>query len=215
METILSFEESRVIGALIEKEITTPEYYPLTLNSLVNACNQKSNREPVVSFDENTVEITLTALREKALARRVTGSDMRVPKYRQAFTEEYHLSPEETAVMCILMLRGPQTPGEIKGRTGRLFNFENLSQVDETLQKLMTREKPLVVKLPRQTGMKEARYAHLLCGDPLLENNETEAEKVQNEYEERITTLEEELKEVKNQISELKSKFEDFRKEFE
>ncbi len=211
---ILTFEEARIIGSLIEKELTTPEYYPLTINSLKNACNQKSNREPVVNFDESLIEETLEKLREKKLAVRVTGSDMRVPKYKQRFTEELKLSLEEKAVMCVLILRGPQTPGEIKGRTGRMFSFEKLEQVDEVLQNLMHKEEPFIVKLPRQTGMKESRFAHLLFGESEMINSSEEASSASGN-EERILKLEEEIQTLKNEMHELKDQFEKFKKQFE
>ena len=215
MDLILSFEETRVIGSLIEKELTTPEYYPLTLNSLKNACNQKSNRNPVVSFDDTLVEKIIEILRGKSFVSRVTGSDIRVPKYRQVFTEAFELSPAEVAVICVLMLRGPQTPGEIKGRTGRMFVFENLGQVDEVMQRLMNKEKPLVIKLPRQIGMKEARYAHLLSGEPDIENifKEDNDEHV-SQNNEKIEKLESDIESLHNELAELKKQFEEFRGQF-
>ncbi len=215
METFLTFEETRIIGSLIEKKITTPEYYPLTVNSLKNACNQKSNRNPVISFDENIIESTLTKLRDKTLVTRVTGSDIRVPKYRQIFTEELKLKPDEIAVICVLMLRGSQTPGEIKTRTGRLFNFDNLLQIEETINGLMNREKPLVTKLSRQAGMKESRYAHLLAGEPIVENVQENKEDSTNQYEERITALESEIKNLESKLEILNNQFVQFRKQFE
>jgi uncharacterized protein YceH (UPF0502 family) len=213
-EKLLSAEEIRIISALIEKELTTPEYYPLTLNSLVLACNQKSNREPVVNYSDVLVSNTIENLRDKGLVRRVTGSDMRVPKYRQNFTEEMGFTPQETAVMCVLMLRGPQTPGEIKGRTGRMFNFENLIQVTDILNALATKETPLVVKLPRQTGTKENRFAHLLSGEPVFESDtaETVLPAVTGE---RLEALEGEISSLKLEIAEIKEQFEQFRKQFE
>ena len=213
VENILSAEEIRIISALIEKELTTPEYYPLTLNSLVLACNQKSNREPVVSYSDILVSDNIEKLRDKGLVRRVTGSDMRVPKYRQNFTEEMGFTPQETAVMCVLMLRGPQTPGEIKGRTGRMFNFENLIEVNDVLNILASKEKPLVVKLPRQTGTKENRYAHLLSGEPAIDNST--AEDATPSASERIEALEGEVAFLKAEIIEIKEQFEQFRKQFE
>ena len=211
----LTFEEIRIIGSLIEKELTTPEYYPLTVNALKNACNQKSNRDPVVSFDEGLIETTLEKMREKALVRRVTGSDIRVPKYRQNFTEEMKFLPEETAVICVLMLRGSQTPGEIKSRSGRMFNFESLVQLDEVLQKLMNREKPLVVKLPRQAGMKESRYAHLLSGEPDIEALNNEAPEAVSIEAEKIASLEEQIEVLRNELQELRQQFSIFKKQFE
>jgi uncharacterized protein YceH (UPF0502 family) len=207
--------EIRIIGSLIEKEIATPEYYPLTLNSLINACNQKSSRDPVVNYDETIVENAVNVLREKRLVRRVTGDDMRVPKYRQTFTEELNLLPDETAVMCVLMLRGPQTPGEIKNRTGRLYNFANLNSVNDTIEKLSRREFPLVKKLPRQAGMKEARYAHLLSGEEILDVSEVLSVESKNETADRIQSLEEELKNIHRELNLLKEQFQKFRKQFE
>lgn len=211
---ILTFEETRIIGSLIEKEITTPEYYPLTLNALKNACNQKSNRNPVVDFGEDFLEKTVEGLRNKSLISRVTGGEIRVPKYRQVFTEALNLSAEETAVVCVLMLRGPQTPGEIKGRTGRMFPFENLVQVDEVLQNLINRETPLAVKLPRQTGMKEARYAHLLSGGQDIEQ-QLPLNEIENPLnEDRIGKIETAIEELKDELDELKKEFEEFKNQF-
>ena len=214
MESLLTFDETRVIGSLIEKELTTPEYYPLTVNALKNACNQKSNRNPVVAFDENIIETTLDKLRDKAFVSRVTGSDIRVPKYRQIFTEELKLEPDETAVICELMLRGPQTPGELKNRGSRMFNFESLAQVDKVLQKLMSLEKPFVVKLPRQAGMKESRYAHLLSGQPEINNSDVQEETVSAESE-RISKIEEHVQNLQNELAELKKQFNEFKAQLE
>ena len=214
MNDILTFEETRVIGSLIEKELTTPEYYPLTVNALRNACNQKSNRDPVVSFDESIIENTLDKLREKSFASRITGSDIRVPKYRQVFTEAMNFSHEEIAVICVLMLRGPQTPGEIKSRSSRMFNFGNLTQVDDVLQKLMNREKPLIIKLPRQTGMKESRYMHILSGEPEIDTPVNEIKDISSNNDDRITKLEAEFESLKNDVNEIKTKFEKFKQQF-
>src|ERR1041385_7698082 len=161
----LSDTEVRVLGSLVEKQLTTPEYYPLTLNALVAACNQKSNRDPVVSFGEGTVTGALESLRDKNLVYVFYGSNSRVVKYKHMFPNVFELDPQETAVMDVLMLRGPQTVGEIRGRTDRLFDFSGLGEVQETLDKLAHRDEPLIVKLERQTGQKDARYAHLLSGE--------------------------------------------------
>lgn len=209
----LNSTEVRVIGSLIEKELTTPEYYPLTINSLVNACNQKSNREPVVNYDEKLVEDALNSLREKQFARRVTGSEIRVAKYRQTFTEELKLTTQETAVIAVLMLRGPQTPGEIKGRTGRMFNFESLGTLDETLTELSKPERAMVIKLPRQPGTKESRYMHLLSGQPDITTIESVIE--ETPVSERISNAEKVIETLKAEISELKTQFEKFRQQFE
>ena len=217
---ILNPVEVRVLGSLIEKQITTPEYYPLTLNALTNACNQISNRDPVVSFDEKTVLRALESLREKQLVWMVTGSG-RVPKYEHRLTEALSLAEQEVAVLCVLMLRGPQTPGEIRGRTGRLYEFQELSEVDLTLEALMSAQpQPLVVKLPRQAGMKESRHAHLLSGEVRVEEQEPaprlEAAALEVRAEnERIARLEESFESLRQELGELKQQFLDFKKQFE
>jgi uncharacterized protein YceH (UPF0502 family) len=215
----LTSVEVRVLGSLIEKEITTPEYYPLTLNALTNACNQISNRDPVVSFDDRTVARALEALREKNLAWMVTGIG-RVPKYEQNFGEAYKLAEQEVAVLCVLMLRGPQTVGEIRGRTGRLYEFKELEEVELTLQALMTAQPPFAVKLPRQPGTKESRYAHLLAGEVQIEEREiaTRLEPATLEVlkeNERLTRIEEELAQVRGDLAELRQQVVEFKKQFE
>src|ERR671912_1254989 len=169
MEATLDEVEVRVLGALVEKQLATPDYYPLTLNALVNACNQISNRDPVVSYDERTVERAVDSLRGKNLAYVFYGSESRVPKYKHVMTEIFRLPAPELAAMCVLMLRGPQTVGEVRGRTGRLYEFADLREAEETLDGLARRDDPLVAKLPRQAGRKEARYAQLLSGQPAVE----------------------------------------------
>lgn len=219
MDQILTQVEVRVLGSLIEKEITTPEYYPLTLNALTNACNQISNRDPVVSFDEKTVARALDSLREKKLAWMVTGVG-RVPKYEHRFGEAFHLAEQEVAVLCVLMLRGPQTAGEIRGRTGRLYEFKELEEVEMTLQALMSAERPLVVKLPRQPGTKESRCAHLLAGEVQVEEREfaprlEPATLEVRQENERMAKLEQELAQVRNELAELRLQFLAFKKQFE
>ena len=219
MDQTLTPVEVRVLGSLIEKEITTPEYYPLTLNALTNACNQISNRDPVVSFEDKTVARALEDLREKKLVWMVTGVG-RVPKYEHRLKEALMLAEQELAVLCVLMLRGPQTVGEIRGRTGRLYEFKELDEVELTLQALMTAEPSRVVKLPRQPGTKESRYAHLLSGEVQLEDREVATRlepatlEVRQENE-RISRLEEELAQVRGELAELKQQFVDFKKQFE
>ena len=206
MDWQLDAAEARVLGSLLEKEIATPDYYPLSLNALVNACNQKSNREPVVSYDEDRVETALEGLRAKGLAARMTGGDSRVPKHSQRFTEKFNLGRREEAVLCVLMLRGPQTVGELRGRCERLYQFDDLEGVESTLNRLV--EMGYVKKLSRQTGYKEQRWAQLLTGDvaaaeeaaPTVERGPSEGE--------RIAALERE-------VSELKRAFEEFRRNFE
>jgi len=219
VDQILNSVEVRVLGSLIEKEITTPEYYPLTLNALVNACNQISNRDPVVSFDEKTVARALESLREKKLTWMGTGIG-RVPKYEHRFAEAFQLAAQEIAVLCVLMLRGPQTVGEIRGRTGRLYEFKELEEVDLTLQALMAAQPPFVVRLPRQPGTKEARYAHLLAGEVQVEERQT-ASRLEpatvdvRQENERLAALETELVQVRADLTELQQQFLEFKKQFE
>ena len=219
MEQTLTPAEVRVLGSLIEKEITTPEYYPLSLNALASACNQISNRDPVVSFDEKTVARALESLREKQLIWMVTGVG-RVPKYEHRFTEQLKLAAQEVAVLCVLMLRGPQTAGEIRGRTGRLYEFKQLEEVELTLQVMMSAEPPLVTRLPRQPGTKESRYAHLLSGEVQVEEREV-ATRVEpatlevRDENERIARLEQELTRVGGELTDLKREFLEFKRQFE
>ena len=165
MNIVLNPAEGRVLGALIEKDITTPDYYPLSLNALINACNQKNNREPVTNFDEETVRLALRNLSDKRLAGPASGADGRVTKYEHRLQEVFNFTRPETAILCVLLLRGPQTPGELRGRTGRMHRFEDLDEVLSGLQQLMRREPPLAKALGRRPGTKEIRYAHLLSGD--------------------------------------------------
>ena len=165
MTHILSPVAARVLGSLVEKEITTPEYYPLSLNALANACNQKNNREPVMNLDEDQIRQALHQLEDDGLAGPARGTDSRVAKYEHRMQEVFNFTRGEIAVVCVLLLRGPQTPGELRGRGERMHRFEELSDVQSTLQRLMQRDPPLVVVLPRQPGTKEARYAHLLSGE--------------------------------------------------
>jgi len=163
MDVTLSPVEVRIIGCLVEKQVATPEHYPLTLNALQLACNQTTNREPVTSYDSGTIELALEGLRQKGLVWVVRGG--RATKYEQRFGEKFKLGPRETATMCVLMLRGAQTAGEIRARTGRLFEFSNLEEVEASLDSLMRENPPLAAKLPRLPGTKEHRFAHLLAGD--------------------------------------------------
>ena len=150
MDMVLNDIEVRILGCLIEKEITTPDYYPLTLNSLLNACNQKSNRSPVVSYEETSVVRGLDSLQEKGLSEKIYKSDSRVPKYQHLFIRKFDLSRREVAVLCVLMLRGPQTTGEIRGRSDRMYKFDGLNEVEEVLNGLMDKEQPMLIMLPRQ-----------------------------------------------------------------
>lgn len=212
----LSEIETRIIGALIEKELTTPEYYPLTLNALVAACNQKTNREPVVSYTEIEVQKSLDDLREKNLAYVFYGSTSRVPKYKHILDKVYELERSEVSIMCVLLLRGAQTLGELRGRTDRLYDFSGLGEVQETLDKLMRRDEPLVVKLERQPGQKEVRYAHLLSGEidqsAYAVSVATSHKPAENE---RVAALETELENLRTEFNSFRQSFEEFKKQFE
>jgi uncharacterized protein YceH (UPF0502 family) len=214
---LLSETEVRLLGSLIEKDITTPEYYPLSLNALVNACNQKSNRDPVMNLDEQSVRSALGTLQEKRLAGPASGADSRVSKFEHRLQEVFNFTRGETAILCVLLLRGPQTPGELRGRTERMFPFEQLSDVQATLQRLMERETPVVKALPRQPGTKEIRYMHLLAGDVAGWEPETTSAKAGAGFADgdRISRLEVEIAGMRNEIAELKQQISDFRKQFE
>ena len=203
----------RVLGSLIEKEITTPDNYPLTVNALVAACNQTSNRDPVLALDEAAVSDSLKELSRRSLVREVHRSDSRAKRYRQSMSESKNLHPAETAVLCVLMLRGAQTTGEIRSRTSRLFEFLDLTHVDVTLQALMTLPAPLVAPLPRQAGQKEARYAHLLSGEPQVES--IEAAPVEPVEPDRLEALERALDSLRTEMAEFRTQFEAFKREFQ
>jgi uncharacterized protein len=208
--------EARVVGALVEKQITTPEYFPLTLNSLTAACNQKTNRDPVVSFDEETVQTALDSLRDKNIALVIYRSGSRVAKYKHMFPKVYEISPAEVAVLCVLMLRGFQTLGEIRERSSRLYEFSGLGEVSETIDGLMKRDEPAVMKLERQTGQKEVRFAHLLCGEINVTNLPVSTSASHKHAEnERLMKLEGELKTLRSEFDEFKSAFEEFKKQFD
>src|SRR5207253_9446322 len=220
MPTILTDIEVRILGSLIEKQITTPEYYPLTLNALTLACNQKNNRSPVTAFTEGQVEQALDSLREKNLAYVFHGSTSRVPKFKHVAPEVLHLTRPETAVMCVLMLSGPQTVGEIRTRGSRLYDFSGLEEVDETLHSLGTKDTdPMVVKLPRQPGQKDARFAHLLSGEvdveQLAEDQTTGRTTRRSSDAERIEKLEERVETLTSDVEGLRQQFEQFKKQFE
>lgn len=212
MTTLLTDIEVRVLGSLIEKQVTTPEYYPLTLNALTLACNQKNNRNPVTSYAENQVADALESLREKNLAYVFYGSTSRVPKYKHVMPEVMHLSHPEVSLMCVLMLRGAQTLGELRGNASRLHEFSGLEEVEETLNGLISLDEPLVARLPRQPGQKEGRFAHLLSGEINLEAiAETERERVIP----RRSNLEDKVEALAAEVEKLKEQFEQFRKQFE
>ena len=217
MDIKLSDVEARVLGALVEKDITTPDYYPLSLNALVNACNQKNNREPVMNLDENAVRDALSGLHDDGLAGPAGGADGRVTKYEHRLQEEFNFSRGETAVLCVLLLRGPQTPGELRGRTERMHQFEDLDAVHASLQKLMQREPPLVTVLPRQPGTKESRFAHLLSGEIDVAEVAVRSAVPAGDSgdKERIGRLEAQVADLEHEVSNLKQLFEGFRKQFE
>ncbi len=233
---VLSATQARVLGALIEKEVTTPEYYPLSLNALLNACNQRSNREPVMNLDEEAVRMALHRLDDLKLAGRSRSSDGRVAKYEHWLGEAFNFSRAETALVCVLLLRGPQTPGELRGRTERMHAFEELTDVLAGLQKLMERTPPLAAVLPRQPGTKESRYMHLLSGgaeslaaayaaepgELVYARHESryearreaapsaEQDPVQNAlHEDRITRLEATIVELRQEMAALRAKIDD------
>jgi uncharacterized protein len=215
VDFVLTEAETRVLGSLVEKETTTPEYYPLSLNALINACNQKSNRDPVMELTEDEVRDALDSLNAKGLAGARSSAESRVTKYEHRLQEVFNFGRRETAVLCVLLLRGAQTPGELRGRTERMYRFSELDEVQSTLQHLIQREPPLVKMLPRQPGTKESRYIHLLAGDaegwepPAATASGSTAEA------ERIARLEGELAGLRAEVDDLKQRFADFRKQFE
>jgi uncharacterized protein YceH (UPF0502 family) len=216
MPIVLHETEVRVLGSLIEKDITTPDYYPLSLNALVNACNQKNNRDPVMTLDEVAVRTALSGLQEKRLAGPAGGADSRVPKYEHRTQEVFNLTRGETAVLCVLLLRGPQTPGELRARTERMHRFETLDEVQSVLQRLMQREEPLVKVLARQPGTKESRYVHLLAGDvPDQEVGVVRAPSHTPAGSDRVTRLEEQVSALQSEVEHLKQQLAEFRKQFE
>lgn len=219
MDTILLTEiETRVLGSLVEKELTTPEYYPLSLNALVNACNQKSNRDPAMNLGEDAVREALRTLEKKGLAGPADNMVSRVSKYEHRLQEAYNFTRHETALLAELLLRGPQTPGELRSRADRMHKFDDLGIVLTTLKKLMDREPPLAKVLPRQPGTKEARYAHLMSGDVELSLPEAAphvAAASNVGSGDRITRLEGQIADLQEEITELKRQFAVFRKQFE
>ena len=230
MTLLLTDIETRVLGSLIEKDITTPDYYPMSLNALVNACNQKNNRDPVMALDEATVRRALTTLQEKRMAGPAGGADSRVPKYEHRLQEVFNFDRREVAVICVLLLRGAQTPGELRGRTDRMHHFEALEDVVSTLDRLAQREPPLACVLPRQPGTKESRYMHLFSGEPAEESvaralpstssgqaMPASASSVQadSSNSDRLTHLEEEVATLRRELSDIQQQLAAFRKQFE
>ena len=208
---LLSEVEVRALGALIEKDITTPDYYPLSLNALVNACNQKNNRDPVMTLDEEAVRAALDSLQAQRLAGPASGADSRVTKYEHRLQEVFNFDRRETALLCVLMLRGAQTPGELRGRTERMYRFEALDDVHATLDRLSRRDPALVVVLPRQPGTKEARYMHLLSGQP---EAGVQVERGSDSEElDRMARLEAEVNEIRQELSEVRRQLGEMRKQ--
>ena len=211
MSQFLTDIETRVLGALVEKQVTTPEYYPLTLNALTLACNQKNNRYPVTSYSESQVSAAVESLREKNLTYVFYGSTSRVPKFKHVAPEVLHLNNAELALMCVLMLRGPQTPGELRGNAARLHEFSGLDEIEQTLNGLISREdEPLVVRLPRQVGQKEVRFAHLLSGEVQVQEMVPETPRVSPRE-----ALEQKVDRLAAEVETLKEQFEQFKKQFE
>jgi uncharacterized protein YceH (UPF0502 family) len=203
----LTASEARVLGSLIEKAITTPEYYPLSINALTNACNQKSSRDPVLDMDIDSVMLAMGRLKQKQLAYETFIGGNRVPKYGHRIREVFDFSPQEIAMVCVLLLRGPQTPGELRSRTERLCQFKDLAEVEATLAQLMNRESgPLVVKLPRQFGRKECRYAHLLCGEVRVDEPAEQAVVPVGADDDRIAALEKQVETLRAELDELKKR---------
>jgi uncharacterized protein len=215
MHPVLNEFELRVVGSLIEKQIATPAYYPMTLNALTNACNQKNHRDPVVSYDEATVERAIDGLRAKNMAYVFHGSEARVPKFAQQFSKYFELNMGEIAVLCVLILRGPQTPGELRSRTAHLHHFEQLSEIENTLESLMSREQPLVARLTRQPGARESRYAHLIGGELVAEYHSEITVNQRQPERDRIEKLEAEVSLLRQEIEQLKSQLQEFKKLFE
>jgi len=222
MNFTLTEIEVRILGALIEKDITTPDYYPLSLNALVNACNQKNNRDPVMNLDESAVRDALATLQEKSMAGPASGADSRVTKYEHRLQEVFNFDRREVAIVCVLLLRGAQTPGELRGRTDRMYHFEVLDDVVSTLDRLAQRQPPLTRVLPRQPGTKESRYMHLFSGEPeISEANATAARallpadtsSVANE--DRVTRLEQDVAALKESLADMQDQLAAFRKQFE
>ena len=216
MNIQLNKVEARVLGALVEKDITTPDYYPLSLNALVNACNQKNNRDPVTSLDENAVREALDTLQTKRLAGATSSADSRVTKYEHRLQEVFNFRRDETAVICVLLLRGPQTPGELRGRTERMHLFNDLDEVQSTLQRFIQRNPPLIAMLARQPGTKESRYMHLFSGD--VDSWQPPSNSVTSPITsdgDRIADLETAVAGLEKEIAELKREFAKFQQQFE
>ncbi len=214
--------ETRILGCLLEKERTTPENYPLSINALTGACNQSTNREPVMSLDEKTVEAGVNSLREKKLASVIFGAGSRVQKYRHRLPEHYELTPAETALLCVLLLRGPQTPGELRSRTERMAPFENTTEVEARLDELARGDSPLVLKQPARPGQKESRYIQLLSAEIPAQDEAVSATSylpsaVSSEpaSPSKVEALTTEVAALRTELEQLREEFRAFRKQFE
>ena len=218
MNLVLNEVEARVLGALLEKEITTPDYYPLSLNALANACNQKSNRDPVMNLDEDAVRNALRVLHDNSLARSVSAADSRVTKYEHRLQEAFNFDRREASIFCDLLLRGPQTPGELRSRAERMHHFDDLGEVQFALQRLMSRQPSLVKVLARQPGTKESRYMHLLSDDAKPVSSAAGREvpaAPEQEKMDGLSRLSSEMAELRRDMADLKQQFAAFRKQFE
>ena len=228
MSLQLTAVETRVLGSLIEKDITTPDYYPLSVNALTNACNQKNNRDPVMTLDEPSVRGALASLQEKRLAGPASGADSRVPKFEHRLQEVFNFDRREIALVCVLLLRGPQTPGELRSRTDRIYHFEGIDDVVAALDRLAQREPPLARALPRQPGTKESRYTHLFSGEPLgsdaagtanavrvLSPEHPMSRQPEASAADRIAQLEQEVARLRQELAEVQQQVAVFRKQFE
>ena len=222
MSLSLNEIECRILGSLIEKDITTPDYYPLSLNALVNACNQKNNRDPVMTLDEAVVREALSTLQEKRMAGPASGADSRVAKFEHRLQEVFNFDRREVAIVCVLLLRGPQTPGELRGRTDRMYHFDGLDDVVSTLDRLAQREPPLVCLLPRQPGTKESRYMHLFSGQPSPGLTPEAPSRVMEASAnpvmfgaDRLSRLENDVSRLREELAELREQVAEFRKQFE
>jgi uncharacterized protein len=212
--------ECRVLGSLIEKDTTTPDYYPLSLNALVNACNQKNNRDPVMTLEETVVRQALSSLQEKRMAGPAAGADSRVAKFEHRLQEVFNFDRRETAVICVLLLRGPQTPGELRGRADRMYHFETLEDVVSTLDRLAQREPPLVCVLARQPGTKESRSMHRFSGEPAEAMvtpaaSPPDSANAASPGDDRLSRLEDDVAQLRQELADTRAQLAEFRKQFE
>jgi uncharacterized protein YceH (UPF0502 family) len=205
---VLDEAELRVLGSLMEKSKTTPDYYPMTINGLTTACNQKTSRKPVVQFDEDTVALALNSLKKRGLISTATGGSIRSVKYKHNFAIVFPVIPAEVAIICLLILRGPQTPGELNTNSGRLYEFESIEDVQEVLEKLSSPEMPFLMQLPRRPGQKEVRYAHLLAGTPEINEDD-----FVDDLPERHSTMDARVTKLENDLAQLKDAFDKLMKE--